>query len=477
MHCPESLKTLSDGLVSRVSRLAADRGASLYLVGGYIRDAVLGKLEGIKDLDFAVADKEAIGLARGIADTLEGHFVLLDESNDTARVVLDDGTVIDFAGCLGGTIETDLLRRDFTINSLAWSASRPDVLLDPTGGMEDIERRLVRAVSEKAFEEDPLRLLRAFRFSARLGFDIEKNTMTYIEKHRKSLAGVAVERINYELFALLSEPGSGDMLERMGALELLDVVFPELTECRQVTANAFHHLGLFDHSIEAVRQMEMTLPDLPGWVRESADQELSFGVSRLAATKLACLLHDIGKPATWSITEEGRHTFYGHDGVGADMAEPLSERMKWSRPVTRLIIKLIKWHLRPGQLFHQGEPSLKAVSRFYRNVGDDLPELMMLAYGDLGATRGDGLTPEVRGSLSRNFDGLLSGFVLYKEQRKRVPRLLNGRDIMSLLSLQPGPAVGDLLDSLDDAQAAGEVQDRLQAEDFVRDLYEKKYSG
>ncbi|MGD9684736.1 MAG: hypothetical protein AB7W16_26525, partial [Candidatus Obscuribacterales bacterium] len=108
---------------------------------------------------------------------------------------------------------------------------------------------------------------------------------------------------------------------------------------------------------------------------------------------------------------------------------------------------------------------------------DDLPELMMLAYGDLGATRGDGLTPEVRESLSRNFDGLFSGFVLYKEQRKRIPRLLNGRDIMSLLSLQPGPAVGDLLDSLDDAQAAGEVQDRLQAEDFVRDLYEKKYSG
>lgn len=477
MRCPESLRTLSDGLVSRVSTLAADRGASIYLVGGYVRDAVLGKLEGKKDLDFAVADREAIDLARSIADSLQGHFVLLDESNDTARVVLEDGTVIDFAGCLGGTIETDLLRRDFTINSLAWSASQPDMLLDPTGGMADIERRLVRAVSEKAFEEDPLRLLRAFRFSARLGFDIDEKTMACIEKHRQNLAGVAVERINYELFALLGEPGSGDTLERMGALELLDVVFPELTECRRVTANAFHHLGLFDHSIEAVRQMEMALPGLPGWVRESAEQELSFGISRLAATKLACLLHDIGKPATWSITEEGRHTFYGHDAVGAEMAEPLSERMKWSRPVTRLIIRLIKWHLRPGQLFHQGEPSLKALSRFYRNIGDDLPELMMLAYGDLGATRGDGLTPEVRGSLSRNFDGLLSGFVLYKEERKRTPRLLNGRDIMSLLSLQPGPMVGDLLDSLDDAQAAGEVQDRLQAEDFVRDLYEKEYCG
>ncbi|MBZ0188292.1 MAG: hypothetical protein K8F91_18725, partial [Candidatus Obscuribacterales bacterium] len=135
----------------------------------------------------------------------------------------------------------------------------------------------------------------------------------------------------------------------------------------------------------------------------------------------------------------------------------------------------IKWHLKPGQLFHQGAPTPKALNRFYRNTGEDIPELMLLAYGDLGATRGEGLTAEVRLSLARNFDSLLSGYLVYKDEKKRTPRLLNGQDIMDLLAIEAGPLIGELLEALDDAQEIREVTDRSAAERFVRSHYSEKY--
>jgi len=210
---------------------------------------------------------------------------------------------------------------------------------------------------------------------------------------------------------------------------------------------------------------------------ESASKPLSFGVSRMAATKLATLLHDIGKPDTWEINEEGRHTFYGHDALGAQMSEVTAERMKWSNTVAKFITKLIAWHLRPGQLFHQGTPTDKAVRRFYRRCGTDLPELMLLAYGDLGATRGDGLPEESRVHLDDCFANLLTGYTSFLEETKGKERLLDGKDVMSLLAIKPGPLVGEILDALDEAQDLKEVADRPAAERFVNEYYSKKYSS
>lgn len=474
---PEGLNPLADELICRVIEIARVHQGLVYLVGGYIRDAIIGRHSTAKprDLDFAVAGIPAVRLARIIADDIDGHYVLLDEECDTARVVLDDGTNLDFAGCEGGTIESDLTRRDFTVNALAWSPDRPGKIIDLVDGINDLKEGRIRAVSEAGFVEDPLRLLRAYRFKACLGFDIEERTLGYISRYKDGLNQVAAERINSEMFALLGEDGAGKLLEEMGNLGLIEIIFPDLVATRRVTANAFHHLGLFDHSVEAVYQLELVLSTISDWVRESVEKELSHGVSRLAATKLACLLHDIGKPDTWQITEEGRHTFYAHDSLGAEMAERLAEKMKWSRPLGRFIVRLIKWHLKPGQLFHQGAPTPKALNRFYRNTGEDIPELMLLAYGDLGATRGEGLTAEVRLSLARNFDSLLSGYLVYKDEKKRTPRLLNGQDIMDLLAIEAGPLIGELLEALDDAQEIREVTDRSAAERFVRSHYSEKY--
>lgn len=452
-------------------------GLHLYMVGGCIRDALMehGNAH-YKDIDYAVEGGSAFALAKMVADRFDGHFVPLDESLDTARVVMKDGNFVDFAGCVGGRIESDVRRRDFTINALVWDPEKPDQVLDLVGGLADLKAKTIRSISQDNLIEDPLRILRAFRFATTLDAVIEPQTMQWLKAHAQKLSLVAAERINGELFLVFGARKCAQIAVEMGDIGLLEIIFPELIATRQVTANAFHHLGLFEHSVETLPQLEQKLASIPDWIDEQLQQELNAGVTRLAATRAACLLHDIGKPATWAITDEGRHTFYGHDRLGAEMAVPLSQRMKWSRNVERFVVKLIKWHLRPGALFHQGPPTDRAVRRFYRQVGPEVPELMLLAFADFGATRGPGLLGENRESLERSLEDLLAGYLTYLEESRSRERLLDGQAVMHLLQIKPGPIVGEILSALEEAQEFKEVLNRADAERFVVRHYAEKYS-
>jgi poly(A) polymerase len=474
----ESLPLRYEEVQSAVS-LAQGTGHRIYLVGGYLRDALgsFAERKACKDFDFAVAGGTGFAFAKHVANSMEGHFVPLDEDNDTARVVLQNGTILDFSGCVGGTIDADVWRRDFSINALVWDPEQPESVIDYTGGLADLKKKQVRAIAETAFTEDPLRLLRAYRFAAHIGGTIEPDTYEWIKRHAERIKLVAAERINVEIFALLGQEYVAKMVQEMGQVGLLEYVYPELEATHQVTANAYHHLGLFEHTVETIPQMESRLQELPDWVHESLSQEINAGITKLAATKLACLLHDIGKPRTWQINEDGRHTFYGHDRLGSEMCEVIAERMKWSRPLSKFIVKLVKWHLRPGALFHQGPPSEKAIRRFYRDVEDDLPELILLAYGDFGATRGpDLLDVEARATAEKNLRDLLDGYQAFKEKSKDRVKLLDGNDVMTILGISGGPVVGEILEDLVEAQEFNEVSNRAEAEVFVREHYAKKYS-
>ena len=448
----------------------------MYLVGGYLRDIFSGKStkENLpKDIDFAFLGDSAIQFARTLADKLNGHFVLLDENLDTARVVLQEGCVIDLAGVVGGSIKTDIFRRDFTINALAWDPEEPDKIIDLVGGLSDLKNKIVKAISEENLLADPLRLLRAFRFQATTNCTIDGETFDLLKKNSKYLAESAAERINYELFKILEADDATSILKMMGEATVLEVIFPELTPTRQVTKNAYHHLGLYDHSLEVVRQAELSTKKVPSWVMVSAAKDITSGISRLAATKLACLLHDIGKPTTWVITDEGRHTFFGHDKVGADLCEVIAQRLKWSTALSKFIVKLVAWHLRPGHLFHQGPPTEKAVNRFYRKCGADVPELMLLAFGDLGATCGPGLEGANREALEKSLIELLNGFPVFISKQESIPSLMDGKSVMSLLGIGPGPVVGEILEALHEAQCLNEVVGLKAAERFVVDFYRK----
>jgi hypothetical protein len=186
-------------------------------------------------------------------------------------------------------------------------------------------------------------------------------------------------------------------------------------------------------------------------------------------------LHDIGKPETWVINDDGKHTFIGHDKLGAEMCEPLAKRMKWAKPVERLIEKLVRWHLRPGHLFQQGAPTDKAKYRFYRTIGEELPELILLALADFRSTCGPGLQ-DGRREAEQNLFELLSNYSVYEVVNKKEDRLLDGTELMRILDLSPGPVVGQLLEDLLEAQTLGEIKDKEQAAALARKLYEERYS-
>lgn len=472
--------------VCRTFELARGFGKKIYLVGGYLRDSIdIGRArlpsrkDCAKDLDFAVEGGGAVALGRQLADALSGHFVLLDEVNDIARVVLEDRTTyIDLAG-FTGDIVSDLRRRDFTVNAMAFADSDAAddendqeiadsrlQIIDPCGGLEDLGVNIIRAVSEDVLVDDPLRLLRAYRFACSLGATIDSATRACVAKHVNLLSQVARERVSYEFFTMMESPVGG-LAKEMGRIGLLEAVYPELSGCRRVTPNSFHHLPLFDHSVETLPQLEARLPTLAPWVADSCANELSGGISRLAATKVACLLHDIGKPDTWAVTDEGRHTFIGHDKLGAEMVKPLADREKWSRQVSRFVEKLVLWHLRPGQLFHTARPTVKALNRFYRTVAEDVPELLLLAFADFGATCGPGLSGDDRLRLENSLLELLDGYPAYLENTKLLPKLIDGSDVMRLLGISPSPLIGEILGALHEAQEMNEVTNRAQAEAFV----------
>lgn len=481
---PAKSQPLDHEIVRRVLALGERQNLNLYIVGGYLRDILLAERLNkndpalpIKDLDFAVEGGSASSFARFLASEISAHFVALDEKNDTARVVLDNGVTLDFAGCLVGTIEADVRRRDFTINSFVWCKNTPTTILDFVGGVSDIDNLLIRSLSESVFVEDPLRILRAFRFAALINGTIEETTKKWLANQVGKLASVACERINFELFLLLGQASSAGYINDMAAAGIFELIFPELQATKKVTSNAFHHLGLFDHSVETTVQLQNNLEKMPDWVQAVMKEELSPHVNQLAVTKLACLLHDIGKPDTWVINEEGRHTFYGHDELGAKMCQVIAERMKWSRAVTHLIVDLVKWHLRPGQLFHHGEPSQKAINRFYRTVDNVMPPLLLVALSDLSATCGPGIKANDRKLLVHNLFALLEGYKAFKTERALKPRLLDGSRVMELLKITQGPIVGELLDQLDEAQELNQVVDKSEAEHFVRNLYIDKYGS
>jgi putative nucleotidyltransferase with HDIG domain len=445
-------------------------------VGGYLRDVLIYQEKALareiaKDFDFAVAGGSAFALANDFAQEHKGHFVPLDQQSDTARVVMDDRTVLDFAGCVGGDIRNDIKRRDFSINALFWDPGQPEEISDLVEGIADIKSKKVRALSEEAFIDDPLRLLRAFRFAATLSFDITPETLLWIKKHHRSIERVAPERINTELFAIFGAKKSSQALLLMAEAGLLEKVFPELAKTRTVPKNAYHHLDLFEHSVETVIQAEKAILSEVGSHAPQLQDELSFGVTRLAATKIASLLHDIGKPQTWVVTPEGKHTFIGHDGLGAEMVVALAERMHWSRPVERFVSKLVKWHLRPGQLFQQKDlPSDKAFYRFYRKAGAEVPELLLLALGDLGATQGPAMVGENNAKLRANLIELFDGYAVFNLESARRDRLMTGLDVMKLLGIKAGPEVGRILSLLDEAEGFKEITTRAEAERFILEL-------
>jgi putative nucleotidyltransferase with HDIG domain len=455
----------------RAVQSAAGSSRSPALVGGAVRDVRLGSTgrAGPADLDVTV-ESGALAIAGRVAERLGGAFVPLDPERGAARV-LARGMCLDVTDWRAPTLAADLAARDFTVNALAVPVREllgrgRAAIVDPTGGLADLRARRLRAHDPRVLTDDPLRTLRGVRLEAALGLRLTPETAQAIRLAAPALAGVAAERVRDELLALLALPRAARALRRLDALDLLRVIVPEVEPMRGSTQPAPHRFPVLEHSLRAVAGADTVLErlrELSPFGDELAAhvaEELGGGVRRAQIFKLAALLHDVSKPETRRLID-GRIRFFEHDVIGAARAREIAERLRLPARARAVLEKLVRHHLRTGHLAAAGQVTPRARYRFFRDLGEDTRDLLLLNLVDAAAVTGiSPLTIWRRASLVRD---LLRGWEETSRGAARSAPLVRGEDVMARFGIAPGPEVGRLLERALEAQGLGLVRTREEA--------------
>lgn len=440
---------LSLPVFGRISRIVDEAGVEAYVIGGYVRDYYLGRR--CTDIDVVVVGS-GIDIARALAREV-GTNVSVFKNFGTAMLHVD-GLEVEFVGARresyshdsrkpvveAGTLRDDQLRRDFTINALAWSLNGPTFgrLVDPFGGMEDLENCIIRTPCDPdiTFSDDPLRMMRAVRFAAQLGFDIYPETFEAIERNRGRMGIVSRERIITEINKMVASPVPSIGFELMDMTGLLGEVFPEMSRLKGVERRGAHaHKDNFAHTLGVLDNVALRSDNL--WLRWAA------------------ILHDIGKPATKAYDPRVGWTFHGHEVVGERMVPdifrrlklPMGEHMKYVR-------KLVGLHLRPI-ILSEDIVTDSAVRRLLFEAGDDIDDLMTLCEADI--TSGD--ERKVRRYL-RNF-AVVRRKLHEIEEKDRVRNFqppVTGELIMETYGLQPCRTVGEIKEEIKEAILDGRIR-------------------
>ena len=444
-----------------------------YLVGGSIRDLFTKKCE-FCDRDISI--KGAENFARKIANKWDGTFIELDSENKIYRVVLPDKiNFLDISELQGNSIEEDLKRRDFTINAIAYDLTN-DKFVDVTGGLKDLENKVLRHIDDKNFEDDPLRILRAFRFYAVTGFKMTIELENALKKYLPLALNPAKERINYEIMKLFGGDFASGALLKMDEFGLLEKIFPCVTEMKKVPPNTHHHLDLFHHVVETVRQIEILYNKISGFEKEHLDAIDFGGFPRINHLKLAGFLHDIGKFSTWTIEEGGRHRFIKHDDVGSKMVVPLLRDLKFSKKQIEYISCMIKNHIYPSNVIVAPSLNDKVMMRYVRKMGDNVVDNIILAKADRLSARGIDITEEIVNVNLSGLDKLLDFYLTKKDSLAPLPKLIDGREIMELLDIKPSPNLGEIINAVNEAQLNGDVLTHEDAVQFILN-WSLKFNG
>jgi putative nucleotidyltransferase with HDIG domain len=493
---PTSTPLIFPPILDSVRKTLPDREV-IYLVGGAVRDALFGRQ--IHDLDFVVK-QDAIKLARRVADAIKADFFPLDVERDTGRVIVtnDDGThtLMDFAAFRGPDLEADLIGRDFTLNAIAINLS-DNTVHDPLGGAMDLKDKRLRACSPSAFIDDPVRILRGVRLAANFGFHIMPETRRAMKAAVSLLENVSPERLRDELFRILDGVQRGACLRALDLLGALDWILPELSGLKKVEQTPPHIHDVWEHTLAVVGYLESTLAALtPDYDPESANdfyggllvtrigrfrQQIGYALERpLTADRslvsllfLSAIYHDIAKPQSKKKDEEGRLRFWDHDQQGAEMAAKRARALALSNDEIQRLETIIRYHMRilfltNRLLYDQKPPSRRAVYRFFRDTGDSGVDVCLLALADLRATHEQTLPHETWAACLDVVRTLLENWYEKPTESVAPPPLVDGNDLMHELGLSPGKQIGELIETIREAQAMGKVTTREEALELAR---------
>ncbi len=476
-------------LMEQLRPLFAQENHPIYLVGGAVRDALLG--QATHDLDF-VQPGGAVKLSFRVADALGVPAYVLDRERDTGRVILPDGrTYLDFACFRGADLEADLYGRDFTINAIALpAAAHTDAsLIDPSNGRADLQARLIRHIHDRSLLDDPVRTLRGLRLALRLEFALAPETAEAIAVAAPHLTAVSTERIRDELLKLLQTNHPDEAIRQMHELALLPIILPEIAATAGVTQSPPHHEDVLAHTVSVLRWLVLVERALVGdrdeaaALRDMADRLAVYtpglqvhwqrvvdgGIDGRTLLRLGALYHDVGKPGTRTVDADGRIRFFDHDQQGAAITSRQLHRLTLSNTAVSHVRRIVAGHMRPLLLSQSGHTlSRRAVYRYFRATGFAGLDIAALSLADHLATHnGPGEAGEWERLLGVAVQLLDHYFTRY-EETVSPPALVNGRDLIIELNLTPGPEVGRLLRLIQEAQAAGELHTRDQALAFAR---------
>lgn len=450
-----------------LSKIITSFDNEIYLVGGTVRDFYLGN-ESV-DRDIIVMDESARVFALKLAEFFNATFVPLDEENKIYRLVMSDKiNYIDITNPIENSLEKDLMRRDLTINAIAVNI-RSGEIVDISGGVTDIKNGCINYVNELNFVDDPLRLLRVYRFQAMYGFELAPETISAVCRYSDLIHKPAAERINYELMKLFNGEFAHVALENMNKTWILEEIFPIVKELKQVPPNSHHHLDLFHHSIETVKQVQNLYNVSSDEVKEHLNKIEFGGFSRLAHLKLAAFLHDIGKFSTWTI-EEGKHRFIKHDDVGAKMSLKILKDLHFSNKQADYISSMIKYHIYPSHVMTSPQITEKIMMRYVRKMDKNSIDAVILAQADRLSARGPEITDEIVERNISSLNMLLRFYLEARETLKPLPKLLTGDEVMTLLNIKPSRKLGEIMNALHEAQISGDVTSKEHAVDFVKKL-------
>ncbi len=472
MNLPLSLKKIP--YILKLSKIAQRRKIGIWLVGGFLRDTQLKINKSLCDFDFCV-EKNTTSLAKQFAREIKAKCIVLDKKQESLRVIIKKkglAYTYDFTRMRGKDLYQDLSLRDFSVNTLAVKlGQRPLKLIDCYQGERDLKSKIVRVIKGKVIAADPLRILRGFSLMANYCFRIEPKTLKIMAKSKRLIKKVSSERLSEELFKIFSADNSYKALKLMDKLRIIDQVIPQVSQMRGVYQGAYHHLRVWQHSLETLCQFEVLYQKNLSENQEISqylNEPIAQGRRRIQIIKLACILHDIGKPLAKKRVNK-KTIFHSHEKIGRDMVVKIGKILRFSVREVEILKKLTFWHLRPGYLADQVTPTQRAVYRFFRDTKEDGVAVIVLSLSDWRATRGPLTNPYKRRRHEKVMLGLVSDYFAEKK-KKPLEKLVDGYDIMRKFKLKPSMLVGEILTKIKEEQALGKLVNKKEAYSLAKKI-------
>lgn len=458
--------------------VGCSKGYEVYGVGGFARDLLLKRKH--NDIDLAV-NKDAGKFAKKTAKALNAKLIILDDINKIYRIILKSGEAvaanIDISLFDGKTIEADLKNRDFTVNAAAFDIKdfgnfKKKMIFADKKCLADLKSKTINTASKSAFKKDPLRMLRAFRFASELNFKISAETLKQIKLNAKLIKKVAPERIKNEFFRILAVPDSSGVLKTMDKSGLLSEMFSEIIKMKKAPRKYYYHPGgLFQHSFETMEAVENIINNLKKYFPDNfkelkehfAGQGVySENVTKANLLKFAALFHDSAKPET-AKKEGSKMRFFGHEEQGAEKIEEMMKTLKMGKKEISNAKFLVENHMRPSTLTKNNVVTNKAALKFYRDIGDNTPDLLVLSMADWHSYKKLKVFSAKELKMQEKSVRFLISEYYELKNAKPLPKLIDGNIIMKEFKLKPGPWLGDLLEAVTEAQQEGRISDKKEA--------------